>query len=160
MSTSISRTVHASYPRCCLTSSIPSLLYRSGLSKIIRRGHRGRGRGGGVMQTNAACTSPASTIRRSIVGLMLGQRLRRWPNIKTTMGHRLLFEGMMTTFQHCRWSQQSADISDGVGRRGTVLLTCTSDSINPRGPLFAWRNPLNEHSISSPVTAGMPGILS
>ena len=34
------------------------------------------------------------------VGLMLGQRLRRWPNIKTTLGQSLLFAGGHTSCQY------------------------------------------------------------
>ena len=29
-----------------------------------------------------------------MLGLMLGQRLRRWPNIKPTLGERLMFPGV------------------------------------------------------------------
>ena len=37
---------------------------------------------------------PENTKRRLIVGLLLGHCLRRWPNIKPTMGQRFVFAGM------------------------------------------------------------------
>ena len=37
---------------------------------------------------------PANTRRSANVGLMLGQRRRRWPNIKPTLAERLVFAGM------------------------------------------------------------------
>ena len=37
--------------------------------------------------------NPANTRRRANVVLMLGQRRRRWPNISTTLGQRLVFAG-------------------------------------------------------------------
>ena len=40
---------------------------------------------------------PANTIRWPNVVLMLDHRLRRWPNIKTTSGQRLVFAGMSAT---------------------------------------------------------------
>ena len=36
---------------------------------------------------NTGVHSPASTIHRAGVVFMLGQRLRRWPNTKTTPAH-------------------------------------------------------------------------
>ena len=49
---------------------------------------------------------PANTRRWTIVGLMLGQRRRRWPNIKTTLAQRLEFAGTAITM--CCFS-----VSDG-----------------------------------------------
>ena len=37
---------------------------------------------------------PANKIRRPNVGLLLGHRLRRWPNINQTLGQRLFFAGV------------------------------------------------------------------
>ena len=37
---------------------------------------------------------PANTSRWPNVGLMLGQRRRRWANIKPTLGQHLVFEGL------------------------------------------------------------------
>ena len=39
------------------------------------------------------CEYPKNTTRSSDVVLMLGQRRRRWPNVKTTLDQRLVFAG-------------------------------------------------------------------
>ena len=43
---------------------------------------------------------PANLKRSPNVGLLLGQRRRRWANSKSTMGQRLLFPDMKLTSQH------------------------------------------------------------
>ena len=40
-----------------------------------------------------SCSSDAYTICSPNVDSMLGQRQRRWPNIETTLGERLVFAG-------------------------------------------------------------------
>ena len=50
---------------------------------------------------------PASTIHRANVGLMLGHRLRRWPNIKPTLAQCIVFAGInyrdRSTSHHSLW---------------------------------------------------------
>ena len=46
------------------------------------------GGGGGVSAL------PANTRRQPNVGLMLAHRLRRWPNINSTLGQRVVFAGL------------------------------------------------------------------
>ena len=41
------------------------------------------------------CTNPASTTLWPNAVVMLAHRLRRWPNITTTLGQRLLFAGFL-----------------------------------------------------------------
>ena len=49
-------------------------------------------------------TSPASTKHWIDVGLMLGQRRRRWPNIKPTLFQCLVFAGSLSPEAHCQLS--------------------------------------------------------
>ena len=50
-----------------------------------------RGASVAVTQNDA---HPTNTRRLSKVGLMLGQRRRRWPSIKPTLDQRLVFVGL------------------------------------------------------------------
>ena len=43
--------------------------------------------------------SPSNTRRLTNADLMLGHRLRRWPNIKSTSVQRLVFAGRVITLQ-------------------------------------------------------------
>ena len=58
---------------------------------------------------------PANTRRWANAVLMLGWRLRRWPNIKTTFAERLVFA-------------REACVAGGEG-----VVTCTTDHTNTRG---------------------------
>ena len=47
-----------------------------------------------VFQISLHWIVPANAKRCPNAVLMLGQRLRRWPNIKTTLGQRIMFDGV------------------------------------------------------------------
>ena len=45
-----------------------------------------------------ASSSPVNTRRLPNVGFMLGQRRRRWTNLKLTLGQRVMFAGKQHVF--------------------------------------------------------------
>ena len=61
---------------------------------------------------------PANTKRWPYVGLMLGQRRRRWANIKPTLGQPLVFAGMahVDTWGIVTLSYQSGNLIKNIDR--------------------------------------------
>ena len=86
---------------------------------------------------------PSNTIHSTNVGLMLGHRLRRWPNIKPTLGECILFAGRCC-------SRQTQHIEEGKGA-GLWSVIESKDLSSTFYPLVT--GPIHSCAISTPWRA-------
>ena len=96
----------------------------------------------------------ADTRLSPYVVLMLGHRLRRWPNIKPTLGHiSVLIDTITLSGTHdLDFSEYYFHVSDGVSINASFLMSSTWCVVmvticqNPRngafGEFFVWANVL------------------
>ena len=95
--------------------------------------------------------NPANSGQWLIVGLMLGQRCRRWSSIKPAVGQRIMFAGKVVLAKQCCIQCDFFFISAGIAFRHQIL-TSQSSQLNGSMLIYCLRRWPKIKTLMAPIS--------